>query len=124
MFQQKRTIRENILNMKQIENEALDLPEDKRAELAQKLIPSLDASDQDNFDEEWLLEAQRRAQELDDGVVQPIPAEEVRKKAQALLRLATSFIQMQRLNILNLSLFMNKEGRSCLLYTSPSPRDS
>ena len=98
--------------MKQIENEALDLPEDKRAELAQKLILSLDASDQDNFDEEWLLEAQRRAQELDDGVVQPIPAEEVRKKAQALLRLATSFIQMQRLNILNLSLFMNKEGRS------------
>ena len=74
------------MSMKQIENEALDLPEDKRAELAQKLILSFDASDQDDLDEEWLLEAQRRAQELDDGVVQPIPAEEVRKKAQALLR--------------------------------------
>ena len=72
--------------MKQIENEALDLPEDKRAELAQKLILSFDASDQDDLDEEWLLEAQRRAQELDDGIVLPIPAEEVRKKAQALLR--------------------------------------
>jgi hypothetical protein len=35
---------------------------------------------------DWLVEATRRARELDEGIVQPIPAEEVRKKAQALLR--------------------------------------
>ena len=32
------------------------------------------------------MEAQRRARELDEGIVQPVPAEEVRRKAQALLR--------------------------------------
>ncbi len=74
------------MNMKQIEIEALDLSEAERAELAQKLILSLDTPDKVNLDEAWLVEAQHRAQEIDDGTVQPIPAEEVRIKAQALLR--------------------------------------
>ena len=39
----------------------------------------------DDLDEYWFLEAQRRAKELDDSTVQPIPAEEIRQKAQALL---------------------------------------
>ena len=34
----------------------------------------------------WLIEAERRAGELDTGDVQPISADEVRKKARALLR--------------------------------------
>ncbi len=36
--------------------------------------------------EDWLTEAQRRARELDAGEVKPIPAEEMRRKVQALLR--------------------------------------
>ena len=40
----------------------------------------------DEREEDWLLEARRRARELDEGIVQPIPAEEVREKARALLR--------------------------------------
>ena len=40
----------------------------------------------DEMEKDWLLEARRRARELDEGIVQPISAEEVRKKAQALLR--------------------------------------
>ena len=47
----------------------------------QKLILSLDDSNQDNLDDDWLLEAQRRAQELDDGLVQPIPANHGLKNA-------------------------------------------
>ncbi len=74
------------MNMKQIESEALGLSESDRAELAQKLILSLDTTNQGELDEAWLVEAKHRAQELDEGIVQPIPAEEVRKKAQALLR--------------------------------------
>ena len=74
------------MNLKQLENEALHLSEAERAELAQKLILSLDAANEQNMDEEWLVEAQHRAKELDNGSVQPIPADEVRKKAQALLR--------------------------------------
>lgn len=74
------------MNLKQIEDEALHLPEDERAELAQKLILSLDVPTKEEIREDWLLEAHRRAKDLDEGIVQPIPAEEVRKRARALLR--------------------------------------
>lgn len=74
------------MNLKQIEDEALHLSEEERAELAQKLLLSLDAPAVEEIEEDWLIEAYRRARELDEGIVQPIPSEEVRKKAQALLR--------------------------------------
>ena len=74
------------MNLKQIEDEALHLSEEERAELAQKLLLSLDAPTMDEIEEDWLIEARRRARELDEGIVQPIPADEVRKKARALLR--------------------------------------
>ena len=74
------------MNLKQIEDEALHLSEEERAELAQKLLLSLDAPAMDEIEEDWLIEAGRRAREIDEGIVQPIPADEVRKKARALLR--------------------------------------
>ena len=74
------------MNLKDIENEALHLSEEERAELAQKLLISLDAPSENEISADWLLEAQRRAKELDEGIVQPIPSDEVRRKAQALLR--------------------------------------
>jgi len=74
------------MNIEEIESEALNLSEEKRAELAQKLLISLDSPSEGEIAEDWLIEAQRRARELDEGIVQPIPAEEVRRKAQALLR--------------------------------------
>lgn len=77
---------EKTMNLKQIEDEALHLSEDERAELAQKLLLSLEAPTQKEIEEDWLVEARRRAKELDEGIVQAIPSEEVRKKAQALLR--------------------------------------
>lgn len=74
------------MNLQQIEKEALHLPEEQRAELAQKLLLSLDVPPDNEIEEAWLAEAQHRARELDKGIVQPVPAEEVRRKAQALLR--------------------------------------
>lgn len=74
------------MKLKQIEDEALHLSEDERAELAQKLLLSLDVPSENEIAEGWLVEARRRARELDEGTVQPVPAEEVRRKAQALLR--------------------------------------
>ena len=74
------------MNLKQIESEALHLSEEDRAQLAQRLILSLDASNEEGLEQEWLLEAKRRAREIDSGAVQPITAEQVREKAQALLR--------------------------------------
>ncbi|MFC1681802.1 addiction module protein [Pseudomonadota bacterium] len=74
------------MKLKNIEDEALHLPEDERAELAQKLLLSLDAPSEGEIAEDWLVEAQRRARELDEGIVQPVPADEVRRKAMALMR--------------------------------------
>jgi len=73
------------MNLKEIETEVLHLSEDERADLAQKILISLDLPSVDEAADDWLLEAKRRAKELDEGTVQPIPAEEVRRKAQALL---------------------------------------
>ena len=70
------------MNLQQIESEALHLPEQARAELAQKLLDSLDAyTEPDSVSVEWLLEAQRRARELDSGAVRPVPSEKVARKA-------------------------------------------
>ena len=74
------------MRLKRIEDEALQLPEEERAELAQKLLLSLDTPSEGEIAEGWLVEAQRRARELDEGIVEPVPAEEVRRKARALLR--------------------------------------
>ncbi len=40
----------------------------------------------DEIAEAWFAEAQRRGRELDDGVVEPISVDEVRRKARALLK--------------------------------------
>ncbi len=71
------------MNLKLIEDEILHLSEEERAGLARKLLLSLDAPSKDDSATDWLVEAGRRARELDEGVVQPIPAEEVRQKAQS-----------------------------------------
>ncbi len=74
------------MNFKKLEEKALQLAPDERAELAQRLLLSLDEETEEQIGLEWLAEANRRAKEIDEGLVQPIPAEEVRRKAQALLR--------------------------------------
>ena len=52
------------MNLKQIENEALNLSEEERAELAQKLLLSLEMLSEEELEKDWLIEAQRRAREL------------------------------------------------------------
>jgi putative addiction module component (TIGR02574 family) len=74
------------VDLKTIEEEALHLPPEQRAQLAQTLLLSLDSQDEAEVDAAWLAEARRRAAEIDRGEVEPIPAEEVRRKALALLR--------------------------------------
>ena len=69
-----------------IEQEVLSLPQKDRASLAQKLLLSLGTLSEDESKQAWLVEADRRARELDSGDVQPISADEVRKKARSLLR--------------------------------------
>ena len=69
-----------------VEHDALRLPPEDRAKLAQKLLLSLDTLSETELEQAWLMEAERRAREIDRGEAQPIPAEEVRRKARSLLR--------------------------------------
>ncbi len=74
------------MDVQTIEHEALRLPPEDRAKLAQKLLLSLDTLSEEELKQAWLVEADRRARELDRGDIQPISADEVRRKARALLR--------------------------------------
>jgi|TARA_R110000796_G_scaffold224943_1_gene341262 putative addiction module component (TIGR02574 family) len=74
------------MSLQKIENEALHLPKEERAKLIQRLVLSLDSPSEDELRSDWLLEAQRRANELDDGTVHAIPAKAVMQKAKALLK--------------------------------------
>ena len=62
----------------QLKEEAGRLPIDERAELALALIQSLDdVETDDDVEESWRLEAERRASQIDSGEVRPIPGDEV-----------------------------------------------
>jgi len=74
------------MDLKTLEKQALRLSAEDRAALAQKLLLSLEDMPASELDEMWLLEAERRARQLDRGEVQPVSADEVRRKAKALLR--------------------------------------
>ena len=78
--------RENIMKSKTLQEAALDLPPNERADLARRLLLSLDDPSEEELAQTWLLEAEQRAGEIDRGEVEPISAEEVRRKARALLR--------------------------------------
>ena len=65
---------------------ALALPPDTRAMLAEHLLESLDAEDQKRIDELWAMEAERRDKEIEDGVVTPIPGDEVMNRLRARYR--------------------------------------
>ena len=74
------------MNSKTLQEAALSLPPDERAALAEKLLSSLDEPSEAELERTWLLEAARRARELDRGDVQGISEEDVRRKARSLLR--------------------------------------
>jgi putative addiction module component (TIGR02574 family) len=67
-------------SLPEIENDALRLPVEDRARLAVRLLesPEEEANDPpDEIEKLWLATAERRFQELHDGVVEGIPADKV-----------------------------------------------
>lgn len=74
------------MNLQRIEKEALHLPKEERAQLIQRLVLSLESPSEEELRSDWLLEARRRADELDNGSVQAVPGDEVMKKARALIK--------------------------------------
>ena len=66
-------------SLPEIEKNALQLSSEDRARLAVRLLSSLEESTEspEEIEKLWIAEAERRFQELGDGVVQGIPAKEV-----------------------------------------------
>jgi putative addiction module component (TIGR02574 family) len=56
--------------------EALQLPEAERGKLVAKLLESLDATEDENFDPEWDEEIRLRIEEVESGKEVPIPHEQ------------------------------------------------
>jgi putative addiction module component (TIGR02574 family) len=67
-------------------SQALSLPAQERAALAAQLLSSLDSPSEAEIEPLWLQEAAHRAAEMDKGLSQRVPAEEVRQQANALLK--------------------------------------
>ena len=74
------------MNPKANEQEALRLSLEDRARLAQKLLLSLGMLSEEERDDVWLTEANRRARGFGRGEIQLVSADEVRRKARTLLR--------------------------------------
>ena len=64
-------------DLKDIAAEALELPLTERAELASRLLESLDDLSEEEADQLWAEEAERRYAEYKAGNIQAVPAEEV-----------------------------------------------
>jgi putative addiction module component (TIGR02574 family) len=74
------------MNIQAIEKEALELPIEERARLAATLLSSLEQLPETEVENLWLSEAQRRADEIDEGLVELVTAEEVEKEIEAMLK--------------------------------------
>jgi len=64
---------------KRILDEALELPESARADLAAALLESLEESADEGVEAAWSDEIARRIREVESGAVKPIPWEEARR---------------------------------------------
>jgi hypothetical protein len=83
------------MNTETLEQAALHLPVQQRAELAHKLLLSLDEQSEDEIAQAWSAVAVRRAAEIDLGQADVISAEEVSRAAHAILRRITGFTVQQ-----------------------------
>jgi putative addiction module component (TIGR02574 family) len=64
------------MRIEEIADEALGLPIEARALLADRLVESLDPAEDGYLHDLWVKEAHRRLTEFHSGVVSPIPGEE------------------------------------------------
>ncbi len=69
-----------------VETEALHLSVQERAQLAQRLLESLDDLTGAEAEQLWLIEAQRRSAEIDDGTVQLVSGDELERRVHARMK--------------------------------------
>jgi putative addiction module component (TIGR02574 family) len=74
------------MKVEAILHEALALPTQERARLAEELLSSLDSLSQAEMEQLWLKEAARRGDEIDQGKVQLVSGEELEQQVQSLFK--------------------------------------
>jgi len=67
----------------EVMNAALALPPNERVMLAEQLMETLDAEAQERIEALWAEVAERRDKEIEDGIVKPIPGEEVMNRMRS-----------------------------------------
>lgn len=80
------TVYAQAMNFGALEKESLDLPMQEGAKLAQRLLKSLDDVSDSEAEQLWLDVAIRRAEEIDQGKVKLVTAQELEAQVQALLK--------------------------------------
>jgi putative addiction module component (TIGR02574 family) len=71
------------MSYEEIESAALAPPPEARSMLAEHLLESLDAEEQQKIDALWATEAERRIREIETGTVAAIPGEEVMQRLRS-----------------------------------------
>jgi hypothetical protein len=79
-----------MMDLATLEREALNLDAKSRGHLASVLLRSLDERDENFLDEEieqaWLIEVERRGREMEFGEVKGISHEDVMREVRSLLK--------------------------------------
>ncbi len=71
------------MNLEELEAEIRNLSLKERSALAKRIIRSLDELSESEIEALWVDEAERRLDELEQGLAPEIPAEEALRRAQA-----------------------------------------
>ena len=72
--------------VEELAEQAMSLPSESRARLADLLVESLDANDLGRIDRLWVAEAKRRRDEVRAGHVRTVPGDEALRKVRDSLR--------------------------------------
>jgi len=74
------------LSVSEIRDEIRALSDSDKEALLRELLEELDGPGDPDVDAAWLAEAQRRSAEIDAGIVQCVPAEEVFARLEKMLK--------------------------------------
>lgn len=74
------------MNAATLQQAVLHLPKQERAHLVHLLLDSLDEPSETDLQQQWLREAGRRADEIDQGKVQLVTAEQLEGQVQSLFK--------------------------------------
>jgi hypothetical protein len=68
--------------LEQVAEQAMALPSESRARLADLLVESLDGDELGRIEQLWLVEAKRRRDEVRSGTINTVPGEEALRKVR------------------------------------------